>query len=257
MKELHISDDFTIEDIHRIREFNYERRKSMTFKEYQADLQKSTEDILNRLLRLKAEKEGTSNIQAIVFDVGKVLIDRKHASQNFVAYFPDNFTWNAFARAIKLYEFGSGEIDKSEFYRLACNVLAKPMTEQEFEHAWTDLDWTVMDDMLSLLLTLKQKYKVYMLTNTIPYHAERHIRELNLYEYAHGAILSNQVGLRKPDSRIYRLAEKTFNLIPEQTVFIDDSKENVQGAINCGWHAVQHRSYQETLAYLQGLGVEV
>ena len=53
MKDLHISTDFTVEDIHRIREFNYEKRKNMTFQEYQADLQKSTEDILKRLLELK------------------------------------------------------------------------------------------------------------------------------------------------------------------------------------------------------------
>ena len=56
MKDLHISADFTIEDIHRIRESNYEKRKNMTFQEYQADLRKSTEGILKRLLELKTAK---------------------------------------------------------------------------------------------------------------------------------------------------------------------------------------------------------
>jgi len=52
MKELKISKDFTIEDIHKVREYNYEKRKNMTFEEEKADIAKGA----NAMLKLIDEK---------------------------------------------------------------------------------------------------------------------------------------------------------------------------------------------------------
>ena len=56
MSELKISSDFTIEDIHKIREYNYERRKDMSFAEYKADVKKGANEMLEIIERLKNEK---------------------------------------------------------------------------------------------------------------------------------------------------------------------------------------------------------
>jgi hypothetical protein len=53
MKQLKISPDFTVEDIHKIREYNYERRKNMTFAEYKEDLKKSVKEFQNHIKELK------------------------------------------------------------------------------------------------------------------------------------------------------------------------------------------------------------
>ena len=52
MEELKISKDFTIEDIHKVREHNYERRKNMTFEERKADIEKGA----NAMMKLIEEK---------------------------------------------------------------------------------------------------------------------------------------------------------------------------------------------------------
>ena len=51
-----ISSDFTVDDIHKIRAFNYERRKNMTFDEYKKDVQKSAAESLKRINAIRANK---------------------------------------------------------------------------------------------------------------------------------------------------------------------------------------------------------
>jgi transcription initiation factor IIE alpha subunit len=53
MSKLNISENFTIEDIHKIREYNYERRKNMTDKEYAEDVNKGAEKGRKRIAELR------------------------------------------------------------------------------------------------------------------------------------------------------------------------------------------------------------
>ncbi|MCZ7630437.1 MAG: HAD family phosphatase [Microthrixaceae bacterium] len=53
-----------------------------------------------------------------------------------------------------------------------------------------------------------------------------------------GVLISGEVGITKPDPRIYRLCEQRFGLDPERLVFIDDSPANVEAASALGWDAV-------------------
>lgn len=55
MSELNISNDFTIIDIHKIREFNYEKRKNMTISDSIAERQKSAKEMI--FLINKAKKK--------------------------------------------------------------------------------------------------------------------------------------------------------------------------------------------------------
>ena len=48
-------------------------------------------------------------------------------------------------------------------------------------------------------------------------------------------IISGKEKLVKPDVQIYKLAVNRFNLIPEETVFIDDKKENIEAANKLGF----------------------
>ena len=57
MKELIISDDFTIEDIHKIREYNYEMTKDMPFEERQAYYKEGARPMLERIAKLRAEMQ--------------------------------------------------------------------------------------------------------------------------------------------------------------------------------------------------------
>ena len=62
MTELNISGNFTIEDIHKIRAYNYERRKNMTFEERKADIENGAKPGLERIAQIRKEKAIASNI---------------------------------------------------------------------------------------------------------------------------------------------------------------------------------------------------
>lgn len=78
---------------------------------------------------------------------------------------------------------------------------------------------------------------VTMLTNfsheTFPIARER----FPLLARARGVTVSGEVGLLKPDRAIYDLHAQTFGLDPAATLFFDDSRANVEGAIAAGWQA--------------------
>lgn len=66
-------------------------------------------------------------------------------------------------------------------------------------------------------------------------------------------VISGEVGLAKPDRRIYLLAAAELDLPPEECVFVDDLAVNVRGAAAVGMVGVHHRSVGSTLAELETL----
>ncbi|GAB4470166.1 MAG: HAD-IA family hydrolase [Anaerolineales bacterium] len=73
---------------------------------------------------------------------------------------------------------------------------------------------------------------------------------LNLFD---AVIISAEVGVMKPDRRIYELAAQTFNVSPNEAVFIDDLLENVHAAQNAGMNSFQFRTTPQTIQDLQHL----
>jgi epoxide hydrolase-like predicted phosphatase len=68
-----------------------------------------------------------------------------------------------------------------------------------------------------------------------------------------GVVISGEVGLRKPERRIFLLAAESVGLEPEECVFIDDVQENVTAASAAGLTGVLHRGAAGTAARLTEL----
>jgi putative hydrolase of the HAD superfamily len=66
-------------------------------------------------------------------------------------------------------------------------------------------------------------------------------------------VISSEVGMRKPEERIFLLATELIGLEPGQCVFIDDIKENVAAAEAAGLVGVHHRNAADTVAQLTEL----
>ncbi|MBU6213592.1 MAG: HAD family phosphatase [Actinomycetales bacterium] len=67
------------------------------------------------------------------------------------------------------------------------------------------------------------------------------------------AVISHEVGMRKPDPAIYLHTCEMLGVMPSQCVFVDDLKVNVDAAVDLGMVAVLHRGYDDTLMQLQAL----
>jgi epoxide hydrolase-like predicted phosphatase len=69
-------------------------------------------------------------------------------------------------------------------------------------------------------------------------------------------VISGEVGLRKPQPEIYRLAADRLKVEPSDCVFVDDFEVNAEGATAVGMLGIRHRDAGETIPQLEGfLGV--
>lgn len=66
-------------------------------------------------------------------------------------------------------------------------------------------------------------------------------------------VYSHEVGLAKPDPRIYALASRRLGLNPAEIAFLDDDLANVEAARAAGWHAVLHEGTAASIAALETL----
>jgi FMN phosphatase YigB (HAD superfamily) len=111
--------------------------------------------------------------------------------------------------------------------------------------------------MISLAESLKGKLPRYLLSNTNILHMERILAEQPFLHGFDGHVLSYEVGLLKPDPKIYEHTLARIGLRAEQTAFIDDLKPNVEAARSVGMHAIQHHDVAATRQWLTKLGVPV
>lgn len=66
-------------------------------------------------------------------------------------------------------------------------------------------------------------------------------------------VISGEVGMRKPEPGIFRHTLDLIGLAPQQVVFVDDLRHNIEAAVAVGMVGVLHTSYAETLAELEAL----
>ena len=94
--------------------------------------------------------------------------------------------------------------------------------------------------------TLSETYSVWLLSNTNPKHIRDAIEKRYLFpQLIDGAVYSFNVGYRKPETSIYRIAADNANVLTENCIFIDDQYENVQSAIRLGFTGIHFKSYQQ------------
>ena len=94
-------------------------------------------------------------------------------------------------------------------------------------------------DLVEYLKSLRKKYIICILSNAWTGARRLFTETYHLDEMADKIIISSEVGLVKPDIRIYELAATKLNLKPEEIIFIDDFAENIEGARQSGMNAIQ------------------
>lgn len=72
-----------------------------------------------------------------------------------------------------------------------------------------------------------------------------------------GVTVSGEIGLIKPDVAIYERHAKDFGLTPQNSIFIDDTMVNVEGARAAGWQAVHFTGAEKLKADLAAHGIEI
>ncbi len=103
------------------------------------------------------------------------------------------------------------------------------------------------------LRSLKEKgLHLYYLSNYPKPMFENHSKtRFTFLPLMEGGVVSYEEHLLKPDAAIYhRICEK-YGLPPEECLFFDDRKENVEAAIQAGMHGIVFESYEDAIAKAQ------
>ncbi|MCQ2244821.1 MAG: HAD-IA family hydrolase [Bacteroidaceae bacterium] len=117
------------------------------------------------------------------------------------------------------------------------------VTEKELYNAMNDVLDDVPVSRVEWILSLKKKYKVYLLSNICKeswaickerFEASGHTLE----ECFDGVFLSYEMKLAKPDARIYKVVEENTGFIPTETLYYDDTIENIKAAEELGYQCI-------------------
>ena len=93
---------------------------------------------------------------------------------------------------------------------------------------------TISDEIVNIVKELKNKgYNLYILSNTSKQVVDE-FKNHEIFKYFDGFVLSYKINMLKPNKGIYKYLLDTYNLIPEECLFIDDRKDNMDTANEFG-----------------------
>ena len=182
-------------------------------------------------------------IQKVIFDVGQVLV--KFNPQNlFIKILKDEEKVDFFLKNICTWEWHIQQDLIYDTSKAAEPVIKKYPEYKEaieaFYGRFLEMIDSVHQENVNLALKLKQKgYPIYLLSNFPGDQFDKYRLQNSFLDEFDDRIISGDVGLAKPDIKIYQLAIKKFNLNPEESLFIDDKIENTKGAEQAGIKTIQ------------------
>ena len=186
-------------------------------------------------------------IRNIVFDLGGVLVDLdfKAAINGLqkAGFANVKEQLQAFDREGIFQKFELGEMTADEFRTAIRENSTVELTDEEVDALWNAMLLEVPREKLELILHLRGKYMVYLLSNTNSIHWDYvcknafNYRGFRVEDYFEETFLSYEMHLAKPDKAIFEKVLSDANLLAEETLFIDDSEANCKAAQEVGIHA--------------------
>lgn len=192
-------------------------------------------------------------IRAVVLDVGGVL--EVTPSTGWQARWEQKLGLASGAideRLHAVYRAGTvGEISLAEAERRIATLLA--LDERQLETLMSDL-WreylgTIDEPLMRWFGALRPRYRTGILSNSWVGAREKEEESYGFAALCDTIVYSHEEGLVKPDSRFYRIVCDRLEVQPEESVFVDDLRANVEAARVLGMHAVLHvGDTRETIA---------
>ena len=115
------------------------------------------------------------------------------------------------------------------------------MTDQKFDATWNAMLLDIPRERIKAIEQVKQHYKIFLMSNTNEIHYDLYIRDLQLRfgynefdELFHKSYFSFDIHLEKPNPRFFELILDHEGLVPEETLFIDDTEANIKAAQGLG-----------------------
>jgi HAD superfamily hydrolase (TIGR01509 family) len=150
--------------------------------------------------------------------------------------------------------YREGKITRDEFWKRVISTLNLKETADELEREWIE-GYHLIEGTKNLIEKLSKSYKVMFLSDNVK---EREIaleKKYGFKSWFAGGIFSHEVGVRKPDPKVYKIALEKAEEDAEETVFIDDKESSLIPARKMGMTTILFESPEKLEKDLQTLGV--
>ncbi len=192
----------------------------------------------------------TTGIKNIIFDLGGVIIDLRR--ENAVAALEALGIADA-ACLLGLYrqegpflKLETGEMTAASFFDTLRERCRPGTTDEDIERAFNAFLAGLPAERLKMLRDLRSHgFRIFALSNTNAVMYDSWIRKafmaegLSIQDYFEGVTASFREGVCKPDEDIFRIALRRYGLKGEETLMLDDSPANCEGARRAGMRAVE------------------
>ena len=175
-----------------------------------------------------------------IFDLGNVIVDidfnRVLGAWSDFSRVPLATLKQNFVMGEAFHRHERGEISDEEFAKALCEEMALPLSYEQFSTGWQAVFVALRPDVIDIMHKLRAKGdRVVVLSNTNRLHTTFWPEQYPEIRAAADRIyLSQEVGMRKPESSIYQQVLTQEGFSAEDTVFFDDNAENIAGAERVG-----------------------
>ena len=186
-----------------------------------------------------------TGIKNIIFDLGGVIINlRIQNSLDALQKLSRSKQVIAFSQrqqSALFDDYETGRIADAAFRQGLRDTYEIDANDAEIDEAWNAMLLDIPQERIDLLLALGSEYRLFLLSNTNAIHLTRFTQIVaesftipsldSLFEKTY---YSHLIGQRKPDAIVFEQILTQNNLIPSETLFIDDSIQHIAGAQTVG-----------------------
>lgn len=205
------------------------------------------------------DPQGGAPVEAVVFDVGGVLIDwdPRHLYRKI---FDDEAAMEHFLAEVCSHAWNEQADAGRPIAEITAELCAEHPDKRDLIECYYARFPEMMKDALHGTVALLERLHgkglpLYVLSNFSAETFPIARRRFGFFERFRGLVISGAEGMKKPDPRIYDLLIERFALRPAHTLFIDDRADNAQAAVEAGWQALRFASPEKLEADLQSLGL--
>jgi len=183
-------------------------------------------------------------IKNVVFDLGGVIaeLDTQRPIDRFkeIGVEDADKLLDPYEQKGLFLEFEQGKVDLPTFQQRLSKHAGKELSLDEIYYGWMGFMLDVPQYKLDYIMSLRENYKIYILSNTNPVimrWAKSSVFSAAgrpLTDYCDKIYASFEIGLTKPDKQIFEYMFNDSGMDPQETLFVDDSKKNVEVGASFG-----------------------